>query len=83
MSILALFGLFRAAKFWTAAVMALVQFIQIYSGVDLGLDQATATAIIGGIGAFLTWLIPNAKPKPEPYFPADYYPPQPKGAGLV
>ena len=61
--LLTLFGPLSGAKFWVAAIMAIVQFVQIYFGIDLGLDQATATAIVGGIGAVLVWLIPNAKPK--------------------
>lgn len=68
MPLLAMFGLFRAAKFWVAAVMALVQFIQIYFGFDLGLDEATVTAILGGIGALLVWLVPNFK-RPQDRFP--------------
>ena len=61
MPLLAMFGLFRAAKFWVAVGMALAQFINVYSGIDLGLDEATLTAIIGGIGALLVWLLPNKK----------------------
>ncbi len=61
MPLLAMFGLFRAAKFWVAAVMAAVQFFQIYSGIDLGLDEATVAAVLGGLGALLVWLIPNWK----------------------
>lgn len=81
MSLLAMFGLFRAAKFWVAAIMALGQFLQIYSGVDLGLDEATVTAILGGVGALLVWLVPNLRPKDET-LPNTYYPPQPSGTGM-
>ncbi|MCO6386254.1 hypothetical protein [Aliihoeflea sp. 40Bstr573] len=62
MPLLAMFGLFRAAKFWTAVVLAIAQFINIYSGIDLALDEATVTAVLGGLGALLVWLIPNKKP---------------------
>lgn len=79
LSLLSMFGLFRAAKFWVAAAMAAVQFVQIYTGIDLGLDEATVTAILGGLGALLVWLVPNFKPKPEPgmYLDTDYFPPRP------
>lgn len=63
LNLLAMFGPLRAAKFWVALVMALVQFANIYMGLDIGLDQETATAIITGIGAALVWLVPNAKPE--------------------
>ena len=78
-SIPAMFGLFRAAKFWVAGVMAVIQFIQIYFGIDLGLDEATVTAVLGGITALLVWLVPNAKPKQEtkPVGDTSYYPPRP------
>ncbi len=62
LNLLSMFGPLRAAKFWVALVMALVQFANIYMGLDIGLDQETATAIITGIGAALVWLVPNAKP---------------------
>lgn len=65
LTILSMFGLFRAAKFWVAAIMALAEFIRIQYGVDLGLDEATITAIMGGITALLVWLVPNAKAKNE------------------
>lgn len=80
MTFLAMFGLFRAAKFWVAAIMALAQFLQVYSGVDLGLDEGTVTAILGGVGALLVWLVPNLKKKDESL--PTYYPPRPDGAGL-
>ena len=61
LNLLVMFGPFRAAKFWVALAMALVQFANIYMGLDIGLDQETASAIITGIGAALVWLVPNAK----------------------
>ena len=63
--ILSMFGPLSGAKFWVAVIMAGVQFCQIYFGIDLGLDEATATAIVGGIGALLIWLVPNAKHQRE------------------
>lgn len=51
-------------KFLVALIMALVAFVRSYSGIDLGVDDATATAIVGALGALLVWLIPNkATPK--------------------
>ena len=68
-SILGMFGLFRAAKFWVALVMAAAEFTRIQFGLDLGLDEATVSAIMGGVTALLVWLVPNAKPKGTDYFP--------------
>lgn len=47
------------AKFWVALIMALVAFVRSYTGFDLGVDDATATAIVGAITACLVWLVPN------------------------
>lgn len=63
--ILSMFGPLSGAKFWVAVVMAVAQFINVYAGIDLGLDEQTLTAIIGGLGALLVWLVPNAKPQPS------------------
>lgn len=49
------------AKFWVALIMALVAFIRSYTGFDLGVDDATATAIVGAVTAFLVWLVPNRR----------------------
>ena len=62
-NILSMFGPLRAAKLWVAVAMAVVAFVRVYFGIDLGLDEETATAVIGGVGALLVWLVPNAKPK--------------------
>ncbi|WP_273794149.1 hypothetical protein [Brucella intermedia] len=48
-------------KFWAAAVMAVVAFIRSYFGIDLGVDEATANAIVAAITALLVWLIPNRR----------------------
>lgn len=63
LNLLTMFGPLRALKFWVAVAMAAVAFLRVYAGIDLGLDEATATAVIGGIGALLVWLVPNLKPK--------------------
>lgn len=65
LTIISMFGFFRAAKFWVALALAIVQFVQIRYGLDLGLDEATATAIFGGIGALLVWFVPNLKGKAD------------------
>lgn len=61
LNLLTMFGPLSGAKFWVAIIMAVVQFVQIYFGFDPGLDQATATAIVGGVGALLVWLVPNKR----------------------
>lgn len=55
----------RFNKFWAAAVMAVVAFIRSYFGIDLGVDDATANAIVAAITALLVWLIPNREAKPK------------------
>lgn len=75
LTIISMFGLFRAAKFWVAFIMALAEFARVQWGVDLGLDEATVSAIMGGVTALLVWLIPNADPKKQ-------FPKAPKGPGL-
>jgi hypothetical protein len=52
----------RYNKLWVAVIVALFAFIRSYTGFDLGVDDTTATAIVGAIGAFLVWLIPNREP---------------------
>jgi len=53
----------RYNKFWIALIVAVFAFLRSYTGFDLGVDDATATAIVGAIGAFLVWLVPNREPK--------------------
>jgi len=52
-------------KFLAAAVMAVVAFIRSYFGIDLGVDDATANAIVAAFTALLVWLIPNKAPAKE------------------
>ncbi len=76
--ILGAFGLFRAAMFWVVIIMAIVEFIRVQYGLDLGLDEATVTAAMGGVTALLVWLVPNAKPRTaEPVGDTSYFPPRP------
>ncbi|MCA0279067.1 MAG: hypothetical protein LCH86_23985 [Proteobacteria bacterium] len=53
----------RHAKFWVAVIMALVAFIRSYTGLDLGVDDVTANAIVGAVTALLVWLVPNREMK--------------------
>ena len=47
------------SKFIVAAVMAGVQFFQSYSGIDLGIDDATVSTVISAITAGMVYLVPN------------------------
>jgi len=47
-------------KFWIALLTVGANFVHQYWGIDLGIDQATATTLVGGAGAALVWLVPNA-----------------------
>ncbi len=53
----------RFNKFWIALIVAIFAFLRSYTGFDLGVDDTTATAIVGAIGAFLVWLVPNKAAK--------------------
>ncbi|PWL17036.1 hypothetical protein DKP76_13430 [Falsochrobactrum shanghaiense] len=61
----------RLNKMWAALIVAVVAWVRSYFGIDLGIDDAVATAIVGGITTFLVWLIPNKEPKPEKPEPMD------------
>lgn len=61
----------RLNKMWAALIVAFVAWVRSYFGIDLGIDDATATAIVGGITTFLVWLIPNSEKKPEQHEPMD------------
>lgn len=51
-----------ANKFWVAAAMAALSFAKSYFGIDLGMDEVTASNLIMALTAFLVWIVPN-KPK--------------------
>lgn len=68
--IASMFGPFAAMKFWVSVIMGLIQFVQVYTGQDFGLDQATITAIISGVWAMLVWMLPNNSPKQDRFPPA-------------
>ena len=69
LSLLTMFGPLRAAKFWIAVVMAIVQFIQLYFDIDIGLNQEIVSGLIAGVTALFVWLVPNKKKEPTDYFP--------------
>lgn len=76
--IASMFGPFAAMKFWVSVAMAVIQFLQVYTGQDFGLDQQTVTAIMGGVWSLLVWFIPNTAPKQD-RLPVDRFPPAPGG----
>jgi hypothetical protein len=49
----------KYSKFIVAGVMAVVQFVRTYSGVDLGLDETTVSSVISAFTAILVYLVPN------------------------
>ena len=46
-------------KFIAAIVMMIANGVRSYYGIDLGVDEATATSLAGGITAALVWAVPN------------------------
>ena len=48
-----------ADKFWVAVLFTAGNVLRSRYGVDLGLDDATASALVQGAGAALVWLVPN------------------------
>jgi hypothetical protein len=47
-------------KFWIAVITVGANFVREYYGVDLGIDPTTAATLVGGVGAALVYLVPNA-----------------------
>lgn len=47
------------AKFWAAAIMAIVAYLRSAYNIDIGVDETTATAIVSGVTALLVYLVPN------------------------
>lgn len=68
--IASMFGPLAAMKFWISVAMGIIQFLQVYTGYDFGLDQATVTAILSAVWAVLVWMLPNAKPTKDTFPPA-------------
>lgn len=54
----------RYNKFWAALIMAVIAFLRSFTGIDLGVDDATANAIVGAVTAALVFFIPNKQPTP-------------------
>lgn len=46
-------------KFFIALAMAGAEYIRARYGVDLGLDEATVSGLVGALTALLVWAIPN------------------------
>lgn len=46
-------------KFLVAALMAGAAWTRARYQLDLGVDEASATAIVGALAACLVWLVPN------------------------
>lgn len=51
----------KYAKFWAAALIGLAAFVRALTGFDLGVDEATATALVGATTAFVVWAVPNRR----------------------
>ena len=47
------------SKFWVTMVMAFVAWARAAYGIDLGIDEATATALVGAVTAILVYAVPN------------------------
>lgn len=47
-------------KLWVAVLTVAANFVRDYYGIDLGMDPTTAATLVGGVGAFFTWAVPNA-----------------------
>jgi hypothetical protein len=54
----------RYDKFFAALVVAAASFVRSYTGVDIGIDDATAAQLAQLLMAAVVFLIPN-KPKAE------------------
>lgn len=48
------------SKFLVAAVMAALSFAKSYYGIDIGVDEITASNLIAALTAVLVYMIPNA-----------------------
>ncbi len=49
-------------KFWVCLLMAAVAWARARYNIDLGIDETSATALVGAVTAVLVYLVPN-KPK--------------------
>lgn len=47
------------AKFIVALIMAFAAWVRAAYDIDLGIDEATATALVGAVTAILVYLVPN------------------------
>ena len=47
------------SKFIVAIIMAIVAWVRAAYDIDLGIDEATATALVGAVTAILVYVVPN------------------------
>ncbi|TDQ19828.1 hypothetical protein [Phyllobacterium brassicacearum] len=47
------------SKFLVAAVMVALSFAKSFYGIDLGVDEVTASNLIAALTAVLVWAVPN------------------------
>lgn len=47
------------SKFIVAVIMAFVAWVRAAYDIDLGIDEATATALVGAVTAILVYAVPN------------------------
>ena len=47
------------SKFIVAIIMAIVAWVRAAYDIDLGIDEATATALVGAVTAILVYIVPN------------------------
>ena len=47
------------SKFIVAVIMAFVAWLRAAYDIDLGIDEATATALVGAVTAILVYAVPN------------------------
>lgn len=48
-----------ADKFWVAILFLAANMVRSKYGIDFGLDNDMAAALVQGVGAALVWFIPN------------------------
>lgn len=54
---------FTITRFIVAFLVSASTFIRIYTGIDLGIDEAVATMLVGGFVTMLAFIIPSWRRK--------------------
>lgn len=54
---------FTVTRFIVAFLVSASTFIRIYTGIDLGIDEAVATMLVGGFATMLAFIIPSWRRK--------------------